>query len=198
MLILAQGVKMSEVDFSDFKYCENSPSHLVWDAPRYVGENALAYGRVGKTAGSFDKISGYWFCRLNGVRTSVHRVIWQMFYGAIPDGYNIDHFDRDKCNNNIKNLRCVPEAVNSRNCKMWKTNTSGICGVLFRSGKYPAWRATWVDSLGVKRDKHFACKKYGHETAFKLACEYRERMLQELNNNGFGYSENHGTQLETD
>ena len=37
----------------------------------------------------------------------VHRVIWEKYHGEIPKGYIIHHRDKNKQNNNIKNLELV-------------------------------------------------------------------------------------------
>jgi hypothetical protein len=39
-------------------------------------------------------------------------VVWQVANGEIPAGYEIDHIDGDKANNNISNLRLVTRKEN--------------------------------------------------------------------------------------
>ena len=34
----------------------------------------------------------------------VHRLVYEAFHGPIPAGYEVDHLDQNKQNNNIKNL----------------------------------------------------------------------------------------------
>jgi hypothetical protein len=69
---------------------------------------------------------------------AVHRVIWAMHTGAWPE-LSIDHIDGDTKNNAIHNLREVTTAINSRNTKLYDSNTSGFIGVTCTtSGK---WRA---------------------------------------------------------
>lgn len=65
---------------------------------------------------------GYYVVRIkvNGllrVRVRVeklHRLVWQTLNGPIPKGYVIHHIDKDKHNNDIKNLACLPWAEHSR------------------------------------------------------------------------------------
>lgn len=42
----------------------------------------------------------------------VHRVVWENFMGKIKDGFEIDHIDGNKHNNNLKNLRLVTRSQN--------------------------------------------------------------------------------------
>lgn len=58
---------------------------------------------------------GYWKVTINGKVHGVHRLLWEATYGSIPDGYVIDHIDRDGFNNSLDNLRCVPKGANKAN-----------------------------------------------------------------------------------
>ncbi|EHT0126459.1 HNH endonuclease [Salmonella enterica] len=68
----------------------------------------------------------------------VHRVIWEIHNGKIPDGMEVDHIDHNKLNNNIENLRLVSKKENHKNMPLQKNNKSGFCGVCFieRCNKY--------------------------------------------------------------
>jgi hypothetical protein len=67
-----------------------------------------------------------------------HRLVWLWHFGYFPEN-QIDHIDRNKINNRIENLREVSQVCNSRNCKVGKTNRSGITGVS-RCNKLSKWR----------------------------------------------------------
>lgn len=58
---------------------------------------------------------GYIEVRFNREKRVAHRVIWELIYGDIPEGYFIDHIDGNKSNNNIENLRIATPAQNSAN-----------------------------------------------------------------------------------
>lgn len=45
----------------------------------------------------------------------VHRLVYTVFNGTIAEGYEIDHIDGDKTNNNLRNLRAVTPRENQWN-----------------------------------------------------------------------------------
>ena len=45
----------------------------------------------------------------------LHRKVWEEANGPIPDGFMIDHIDRDKTNNSLDNLRLVTNRQNANN-----------------------------------------------------------------------------------
>lgn len=67
----------------------------------------------------------------------VHRLIWLMHHGELPDV--IDHIDGDPSNNRIENLRAATISNNMQNSKLNKRNTSGIKGV-HKCAKTGLWR----------------------------------------------------------
>lgn len=46
---------------------------------------------------------------------SVHRIMWETFIGPIEDGYEIDHIDGNKKNNQLSNLRKINHQQNMAN-----------------------------------------------------------------------------------
>lgn len=171
-----------------FEYDENSPSCLKWSkGTRYEG----------KFLTSKDKVSedySRWRVHVKGNTVRVHRIVWEMFNGEIPENMTIDHIDRNPLNNKINNLRCVPQSTNNKNRKKPSNNTSGRTGVNFRIDRLgnTQVRAQWHDSTGVKHEKSFSVNKYGIMEAFCLAAKYRENMLSYLIESGVPYSELHG------
>lgn len=72
---------------------------------------------------------GYLTVKVDGRQINVHRVLWIMRHGAIPDGKYVDHQDGVKLNNRPGNLRIASPEQNNRNRRMSKNNTSGVKNV---------------------------------------------------------------------
>lgn len=183
-----------------YVYDETSPTCLRWIVDIYSGRwgNHKNVG-VGDVAGGLGN-SGYYQVRKQGKLQLVHRVIWELHYGPIESGKFIDHIDGDRTNNRLDNLRLVSRTANARNCATRHDNTSGTVGVTLcvntlRSGnKAYLWRAFWIDTQGSKRTKSFNVNKYGYEGAYALAVSHRQKMIEQLNSMGAGYTERHTNQ----
>ena len=86
----------------------------------------------------------------------------------------------------------------ARTIRKKSSNSSGFVGVVwaYHSAKDNLRAvALWTEcSNGVmtRCRKSFSVKKYGLLEAFNLACEYRKQKIKELNELGYGYSDNHG------
>lgn len=77
--------------------------------------------------------------RVDGVQYHVHRLIWFMQVGKIPDGMQIDHVNHDGTDNRLENLRIVSPRGNSRNTRLRSANKTGVSGVRkTSSGRYDA------------------------------------------------------------
>lgn len=71
---------------------------------RFAGKLAGRVSHQGRVQVTFEK------------RTHlVHRIIWEMFNGAILSGMEIDHKDRNPLNNRIENLRLATPSQNRAN-----------------------------------------------------------------------------------
>lgn len=81
---------------------------------------------------------GYKVICLNGKLHYLHRVIWEIVNGPIPDGYEIDHIDRGRANNRIENLRLALKIDNMRYREL-KPKADGLpIGITKRGDKYQA------------------------------------------------------------
>lgn len=180
-------MSLKDIKWEDYFYYDpESYTFLKWKVDR-VGNKVKD-----KPAGWKTK-SGYYEVKIHRRIVKVHRIIYELFYGAIEKDYYIDHIDQNKTNNAINNLRSVERNINLRNMPKRKDNTSGVTGVCYfinTKSKTPYWMAYWSDSNG-KKSKYFSVKKYG-DSAFDMAVEFRKNRILELNSMGFGYSEGHG------
>lgn len=169
--------------FSD-RWCEyfsvdpSSPSGLVWKKSR--GNGILE----GSSAGYLTK-SGHWKVELLGRAAQVHRIIYQLTFGEIPELMVIDHINGNPSDNRVGNLRAVTKKINSRNRK--RAINSGA-----KTGVYEVHEfvANWVEGDKL-RQKSFKYSEYGDE-AFKMASEYRDAQIKRLNEMEYGYTEDHG------
>ena len=98
----------------------------------------------GKVAGSINKSNGYLRVAINSKSYLVHRIVWEMNNGKIPDGMQIDHINHDRTDNRLCNMRLVTGKVNAYNQSLRKNNTSGVCGVSWDSK-----RKKWVANIKV-------------------------------------------------
>lgn len=184
-----------------FYYDETSPSCLRWacNIP-YKGTygDSVTYKRViGDVAGTFSRRDNRWKIKYQQKGGMAHRVVYELFYGTLADGLVIDHIDGDPSNNVISNLRAVTQSVNARNAKRRKSNITGTtgvaeCDVVSKYGILYRYYVAQTTEDGKTYNKHFSRNKLGDEEAFRLACEYRERKIAELNAQGAGYTEDHG------
>lgn len=67
---------------------------------------------------------------------SLHRIVWEYYYGEIPDGYVIHHIDANKDNNDISNLQMLT-SVEHRKLHNLQTKSNEyvceVCGKIFAS-----------------------------------------------------------------
>lgn len=61
--------------------------------------------------------NGYKRITLKGKVYSIHRIIWELFNGSIPEGQVIDHIDGNRSNNALSNLRMVSQSENMNNAQ---------------------------------------------------------------------------------
>lgn len=187
------------IDWNEyFYYDSSSPSGLRWKIPIYTGKKyATLHRPKDSVVGCETRHTGYWTTKLNKKIYRVHKIIWELHYGPVPSGMIVDHINGNKKDNSIENLRLATWAENTRNTRMSPRNTSGVTGVNLYTNKKTSpftyfWRADWHELNGTRKAKFFSCSKYGHDEAFKLACEFRAKMILELNAQGAGYTDRHG------
>lgn len=107
--------------------------------------------------------------------------------------WSIDRIDLDK-GYVSGNMRWTTQEKQTRNTRKYSTNSSGKSGVYWSSNSSGNTRAIahWIDLEGNPKTRIFLVNKYGLLPAFKMAFEFRDKMIAELNNEGAGYTEKHG------
>jgi hypothetical protein len=176
---------------SDVLYLDtSSPSGLRWKVDIKSGRNKVQV-HADSIAGCLMK-QGYWIVKYKCKTYPCHRIVWSLTNNCdIPAKLQIDHIDGDRANNCISNLRLVTQTVNSRNKRKRPTNSSGKTGVsIMERSSYTLYIARWRDMDGREKSKSFNSAK--HPDAYRMACEYRDFMLQSLNELGAGYAPKHG------
>lgn len=189
-------LKQSSVEYlkSKFYYDESSPTCLRHNMDVTRGrKNANIAARKGDVAGCNTDTTRS--ISVNRFVYPIHRVIWMLHNGEIPDGYVIDHIDGDVRNNLISNLRATTCKTNTQNRAKPVTNTSGAVGVnlLYYKGVPRRWCAAYAKE-GKRFMKYFVIEhNSSSEEAFRLAVEWRTEQIRLLNEQGAGYTERHGT-----
>jgi HNH endonuclease len=111
---------------------------LTWKArplhhfKREADQRTFNNARAGKEAGCPDG-QGYRFVRIRTVLVNTHRVAWLLATGSWPENH-IDHINGVRNDNRLVNLREATRSQNLSNCKLSKSNTTGVKGVSFRKG----------------------------------------------------------------
>lgn len=90
--------------------------------------------KIGDVAG-YQNNQGYLVVRFSGKQWKVHRIIWEIHNGIIPDNMEIDHINHKRDDNRIENLRITSGRVNSMNIAISSANSSGCMGV------------SWIDRI---------------------------------------------------
>ena len=190
-------VKIDKVFIETYVYYDpSSPTALRWKTDKFGVKGQLVYSK-GDIAGSLgDNTKGrYGSIMVEGKVMKLHRVIYTLEIGDIPDGYVINHKDNNIVNNTVENLEVCTQLHNMRRTK-WNNgstllrNKSGVNGVnrmLNRKGGKEYWIARWRHK-DREFSKSFPIDDHGETEAFRLACEYRKQMIEKLNSEGAGYS----------
>lgn len=116
---LPEGVEIKPVVGYEGLYSVTSDGR-VWRHPRTISAGWDTKKRVGGCwAKPHLRRDGYYTASVgrDGMRTRlpIHKLVAAAFHGPRPKGYDIDHVDRDRVNNEAANLRYVTRMVNRLN-----------------------------------------------------------------------------------
>lgn len=118
------------------------------------------------------------------ITVNAQRVAYSIYHGVhIEDLREIDHINGNKSDNRIVNLREVPHAENAKNVSLYKSNKSGVPGVMWEDS-HKAW-AVKINHNGKQR-------RIGRFKCFEKAVEARKSA--EITH---GYHVNHGRTTST-
>jgi hypothetical protein len=120
---------------------------IKWNSHFTYEEGKLL--RDGKESGSIDKTTGYRRLSFNRKFYYAHRIIWEMYFGEIPIGKQIDHRNRVRSDNLLSNLRVVTQSQNMFNTKD-RPSKYGRGIKLTASGKFGARLGNkWIGSYNT-------------------------------------------------
>lgn len=104
----------------------------------------------------------YGIC-IRNMKGLLHRMLYEVTYGPIPWGKEIDHIDQNPRNNQVANLRAVTRSVNHASRGLQNNNTSGFKGVKWYK-PYGKWMVSFKKEgefifVGYFSDKIQAARK---------------------------------------
>lgn len=134
-------------------YWKERPEHHFSNLNVYRAWNSKY---VDQEAGSTLK-SGYVNITINGVSHYAHRIAWALFNGSFPSD-DLDHKNRIRNDNRIKNLKDATAATNNLNQGIRKDNVSGVKGVRWDAKRH-MWHATLVRNKVMLLSKFYDQKK---------------------------------------
>jgi len=108
---------------------------------------------------------GYCAVSINRKNMQYHRIVWELVFGPISKGLQIDHINGNKIDNRIENLRLV---TNRENCHNYSWHREGrLPGCYYRKdcNKWQArtkvnGRTVHIGLYANEQDAHESYKKY--------------------------------------
>lgn len=100
---------MSDTILSRVEYSETSPSGLVWIVGTKKSKPGSHVGTL--STGKYTR----WRVNFKGKQLSVHRLVWELLNGPVPEGAEVDHINHDPSDNRIENLRLANRSENTVN-----------------------------------------------------------------------------------
>lgn len=150
---------------------------MNWKEHFYYHDGKLFWARTNVVAGYIHG-SGYVRVGLQGKSYAAYRIIYELHYGPIECGYEVDHINHIRHDNRIENLRLVTHQQNNCNRTLQSNNKSGVPGV-----HWDKRRCKYVVRITVQGHKYHI----GYFDDFNEAVAARREA--EVNNR---FHENHG------
>lgn len=104
----------------------------------------------GRPVGHGPYADGYRRVRYESRSQLVHRVVYQIAYGPIPPGLQVDHIDRNRDNNAPSNLRLATMSEQRQNAGLLTNNKTGIRGLCWDK-QTQSWRGS-IQINGCRRE----------------------------------------------
>lgn len=125
-----------------------------------------------KVAGCLSK--GYILVRVGGHLRRAHRIIWEMHYGPIPKGMEVDHKNTIRYDNRIQNLRLATPEQNRSNTGKRSHNKQLYKGVSHdKDRKNGAYSASITLSGKAKYLGRYNTPEEAHQAYCKAAKKHR-------------------------
>lgn len=156
---------LPEADVLRALYYYDAESGNVFRKEKGKGPNAEANDLVGWYDGK-----GYLNCRVAKQAYKLHRVIWTMVNGSIPDDMVIDHINGIKDDNRLANLRIATLSENGHNC-VKKYSSSGE----FKGITYHTKKKRWEAEISVDNERFFLG---GFKTAIEASEAYERASVE--------------------
>jgi hypothetical protein len=134
---------------------------------------------TGKAACVIKGADGHLFTVCKKRTVYVHRAVWILTYGAIPDGIEIDHVNGNPEDNRIGNLRPCTRSQNCQNMKIRKDSTSGVKGVF-----YDKANDMWRGCVSFNKQRHYVGRFKTLEDAQAAVVNARALLHGEFCNHG--------------
>lgn len=132
---------------------------------------------LSSAAGHTHKKTGYVSITIDRKFNAAHRLAWLYMTGSYPENC-IDHINGVKNDNSFGNLRDVDHATNCKNRKVYKTNRSGVSGVIFNNQT-----KKWIVRFKHNNKRYY----FGSYTNLNDAIKVRNHEVK-----GFDFHELHG------
>ena len=127
-----------ERDYCICDHCLKQPKEIKGYPNYLIYSDGRVFSKFGK--GRFRKLvldkDGYQVVKLVDKTVKVHRLVAEHFIYNYDDKPDVDHINRDRSDNRVKNLRWVTKSENSQNKSFHKKNKSGHTGISITRQNY--------------------------------------------------------------